>query len=162
MTFRPNDLELPGGERIRDQSPMPPAALARCLDQGTSPQDWYRLVNNHVFFWLSPERMQRHGMALRTRAQILFTMDTAALVAAYHDSAFVTPFNIGNARRMPATRGLRTLCPVASWRANGWKLETLPGGRRRPTSHPPAELLITGAVPDIHRFIIRRELIEPW
>lgn len=162
MTFRPKDLELPGGERIRDQSPMPPAMLVGCLNQRTSSEDWYRLVNSHVFFWLSTERMRRHGMALRARPQILFTVDTGALVAAYHDSAFVTPFNIGNARRMPAKRGLRTLCPVASWRQHGWKHETHVDGRQRSTSHPPAELLIKEAVPDIHRFLIKSEHIASW
>jgi hypothetical protein len=162
MTFRPDDLELPGGERVRNQSPMPPAALAKCLDEGTSTDDWYRLVNDHVFFWLSTERMKRHANALRTRAQILLTVDTTALVASYEDSAFVTPFNIGNARRMPASRGPRTLCPLTSWREHGWLLEAPPGGRQRSSSHPPAELLIAGAVPDIHRFVLNSEHIAPW
>lgn len=162
MAFRPHDLDLPGGQRIRNQSPMPPAVLARCLDDGTSPEDWYRLVNGHVFFWLSTERMRRHGRALCTRAQILYTIDARALVAVYGDAAFVTPFNVGNALRMPARRGARTLCPLASWREDGWKHETPAGGHRRSRHHPPAELLVRGAVPDIHTFILESEFIAPW
>jgi hypothetical protein len=44
-TWRATGMDLPGGAHIRDQSPMPPAALARCLDAGLAPQDWYDLVN---------------------------------------------------------------------------------------------------------------------
>jgi hypothetical protein len=160
--YRPADVELPSGERIRDQAPMPPAALAACLDPGLSPQDWYRLVNGHVFFWLSLERVHRHAKALRRRAQLLLTVDTAALVGAYEHRAFVTPFNIGNARRRPARRGPRTLCPLTSWRTHGWKQEALPGSRPRPSSHRPAELLIEGGVPDIHRFVTHSEIRPPW
>jgi hypothetical protein len=141
---------------------MPPAALARCLDPGLSPDDWYRLINGHVFFWLSLDRVRRHGRALRTRAQLLLTVDTAALLAAHGDRAFVTPFNIGNARRKPARRGLRTLCPVSGWRKGGWTNEAVEGERPRASSHPPAELLVSGAIPDIHRFVRRTDLIAPW
>jgi hypothetical protein len=141
---------------------MPPAALSTCLDPGLSPQDWYDLVNGHVFFWFNHERVQRHGVALRGRAQVLLTIDANALVASYEKSAYVTPFNIGNARRSPALRGRRTLCPVSSWRQHGWKLELPPGGRERNPRHVPAELLVKDAVPDIMRFITKKQYIAPW
>jgi hypothetical protein len=141
---------------------MPPAALAACLDSPLAPQDWYDLVNNHVFFWLSAERMQRHGVALRARAQLLLTIDAHALASAYGDAVFVTPFNIGNARRSPARRGRRTLTPIRSWRAHGWKAEALPGARERVANHQPAELLVEDSVPDIERFITRTQRIPAW
>jgi hypothetical protein len=161
-TYRHDDIELPGGVRIRDQAPMPPEALARCLDPGLSPDDWYCLINAHVFFWPSLDRVRRHGRALRARAQLLFTIDRAALLAGYNDRAFVTPFNVGNARRKSARRGLRTLCPVASWRADGWRDESPSGERPRASSHPPAELLVSGSVPEFERYITRVELVAPW
>lgn len=37
---------------------MPPRALARCLDPGLAPADWYTLLNGCVFFWLDPERVR--------------------------------------------------------------------------------------------------------
>jgi hypothetical protein len=160
--YRHGDIELPGGERIRNQAPMPPGALAGCLDPGLLPNDWYRLINGHVFFWLDLDRVRRHGRALRTRPQLLLAVDTNELLAAYEDRAFVTPFNVGNARRRPARRGLRTLCPVARWRREGWKHEAMEGERPRASSHPPAELLVSGAIPDIHRFVRRIERVDPW
>ena len=88
---------------------------------------------------------------------MLMTIDVPALVAAYADAVYVTPFNIGNARRSPAPRGRRTLVPLASWRAHGWKLESPDGKRVRAASHPPAELLVKGAVPDIAMFVRKAE-----
>ena len=60
---RPKGLVLPSGIRIRDQSPMPPAVLAKCLHGGLCPEDWYDLLNSKVFFWLEPERLDRQRKA---------------------------------------------------------------------------------------------------
>src|SRR5262245_31413155 len=57
--YRASGMRLPTGAVIRDQRPMPPSALARCLDPGLAPDDWYALVNDKVFFWLSLERLNR-------------------------------------------------------------------------------------------------------
>jgi hypothetical protein len=159
---RPVGVTLPDGVFIRDQAPMPPTALAGCLDGGLTPRDWYDLVNDHVFFWLDEDRARRHAIALRRRAQILLTIDVHALVAVHGDAVYVTPFNIGNARRSPAPRGRRTLVPLASWRAHGWKAETGPGRRVRAASHAPAELLVRGGVPDVARFVTHSERLAPW
>jgi hypothetical protein len=64
---RPEGVTLPDGRYIRDQRPMPPGALARCLDPGLVPADWYALINGCVFFWLDPERVPRHRAAPRGR-----------------------------------------------------------------------------------------------
>src|SRR6516164_1551849 len=42
---------LPNGATIRDQRPIPPAALARCLTGDMKPEDWYAELNRRVFFW---------------------------------------------------------------------------------------------------------------
>jgi hypothetical protein len=151
---RPRGTVLPSGVFIRDQTPMPPRALMRCLDGGISVDEWYHLVNDHVFFWHSRERAQRHLHALHDRAQVLLTIDVWSLVAAYERVVYLTPFNIGNARRRPARRGRRTLVPLAWWRDSAWRSEAEPGRAERAASHPPAELLVKDGVPDICRFIV--------
>jgi hypothetical protein len=158
---RPHGVTLPSGAYVRDQAPMPPAALAGCLDPGLTPQHWYDLVNDHVFFWLSDERVHRHRAALRRRAQLLLSIDVAALIAEHAEAVYLTPFNVGNARRAPARRGIRTLVPLERWRTDRWTSEALPGARVRSASYAPAELLVRGAVPDIARFIVRSEWIAP-
>ena len=80
---RPRGTALPSGVFIRDQGPMPPQSLSRCLDGGISVDEWSHVVNDHVFFWLSRERAHRHLNALRGRAQVLLTVDVQSLVDAY-------------------------------------------------------------------------------
>src|SRR5262249_9644792 len=65
---------LPNGTQIRDQRPMPPEALARCLI-GMSPRDWYVRINAHVFFWLDLERLNRQCAACNARPQVVLTVD---------------------------------------------------------------------------------------
>jgi len=151
--YRASGIDLPNGIHVRDQCPMPPAALARCLDAGLDPDDWYRLVNECVFFWIDRERVERHLRALQRRPQVLLTIDAEALAEAYAETAFVTPFNVGAARRKPARRGLRTFVPLASWRRDGWAAEAVGGARPRSPGHPPSELVIRGGGVDVMRFV---------
>jgi hypothetical protein len=68
--------------------------------------------------------------------------------------ASVTPFNVGNAKRRAASRGHRTFVPVASWRATRLASESRPGAPIRPPTHPPAELTVDDAVPDVMDFVV--------
>lgn len=155
---RPQGVTLPDGCYIRDQRPMPPQALARCLDPGLAPSDWYALLNSCVFFWLGPDRVERHRAALGNRPQVLLTFDARALAASYEAAAHVTPFNTGSAMRKAAARGLRTLVPLAQWQTGGWTSEALPPQPVRAASHRPAELVfLRAAMPDAMRFVTATE-----
>src|SRR5438445_4566198 len=44
-----------GSAVIRDQKPMDDSGLRRALRDMT-PEEWYRLLNSKVFFWLCEER----------------------------------------------------------------------------------------------------------
>jgi len=152
--YRPAGMRLPTGVRIRDQRPMPPAALERCLDPGLSPADWYRVVNSKVFFWLDAERVNRHLAACRARPQIVITVDLHRMLARHGERACVTPFNVGNARRRAASRGYRTFVPLRAWLATRWRAEAAPGRRIRPGERRPAEIAIDGSVADLMDFVI--------
>lgn len=152
-------MRLPSGELIRDQGPMPPAALARCLDAGLTPQDWYDLVNGKVYFWLDQDRLARHMAACARRPQVLLTIDLTKLAARHGARAFVTPFNVGNARRRPAPRGRRSFVPLADWLETRWKTEALPGSGARAASHAPAELAVEDAVADVMDFVVETRCI---
>ncbi len=145
---------LPSGVRLRDQSPMPPSALERCLDPGLTPADWYALVNAHVYFWLDADRLARHRAACAKRPQIVVTLDLPTLLARYSARAYLTAFNVGNARRRPASRGHRTFVPLDAWLETRWDNEAWPGHKPRARAHPPAELAIAGAVPDVMDFVV--------
>jgi hypothetical protein len=149
---RQQSMTLPNGAMVRDQNPMPPAALARCL-RGLTPSQWYVLLNSKVFFWVDPERLNRQRRACGG-PQVVLVIDADALLARYGDRASVTPINTGNARRQPALRGACTFVPYAAWSASGWESETSAlGTRPRSKNHPPAELAIEYAVPDVMDFV---------
>jgi hypothetical protein len=151
---RREGLRLPSGIYIRDQRPMPPAALARCLDEGLSPETWYALVNSKFFFWLDVDRLNRHIAACAARPQVVIAVDLRKLLARHGSRAFVTPFNVGNARRSPAARGHRSFVPLRAWLATRWDSEARPAERARPRSHPPAEIAVEGSVPDLDQLLI--------
>jgi hypothetical protein len=159
--YRQSPLQLPSGVIVRDQLPMPPSSLARCLRDGRSPEDWYRLLNEKVFFWLSIDRLNRHLKACAGRPQIVLVLDLWRLVARYEGRSFVTPFNVGNARRRAAPRGARTFVPLRSWLDTRWASEAAPGRRVRPRTHSPAELAVRGAVPDVMEFIVTMNWVAP-
>ncbi len=133
---------------IRDQLPMPPAALEKCL-VGMTPAQWYEVLNQMVFFWCDRERLNRQLKACRGRPQVVLTLDTKRLVARHADRVALTPFNTGNARRKPAIRGWATFVPYPVWLASAWRSEAEGLGiRERPRSHSPVELAVEGSVRD--------------
>jgi hypothetical protein len=138
-THRPDAMRLSASVMIRDQRPMPPAALGRALAGGLEPADWYGLLNGFVFLWPDLDRMSRQLGACGDRAQVVLTFDGAAVLDRFADQAFVSPINSGNARRKPAVRGRETLLAWRTWQAQGW-----PSGLR---SRPPAEVLIGERIP---------------
>lgn len=149
---RRQSMTLPNGAVIRDQNPMPPAALARCV-QGLTPTQWYALLNSKVFFWVDAERLNRQRRACGG-PQIVLVIDAEPLLARYNGRAAVTPINTGNARRQPALRGPCTFVRYAAWSGSGWESETSAlGTRPRSKSHPPAELAIEYAVTDVMDFV---------
>jgi hypothetical protein len=146
--------ELPTGIQIRDQRPMPPAALENCL-VGLKPSDWYALINSRVFFWLDPDRLNRQRAACEPRPQVVLTLDTERLVSAHRERVAVTPVNTGNARRKPARRGAATFVPYTAWIESGWESEaTVLGVSLRKRTHQPVEVTVIGSVPDVMEFVV--------
>ena len=135
---------------------MPPDALARCLVDGTTPGEWYALLNGMVFFWIDPDRLARQARACKSSPQYVIEIDAARLLAGHGQRAFVTPINTGNAMRRAARRGRASFVPFSSWTESGWLHESerlrLP---LRRTPLRPVELAIAGEVPDVADHILR-------
>jgi hypothetical protein len=146
--------ELPNGVQLRDQRPMPAEALASCLI-GTTPPEWYALINARIFFWLDPQRLNRQRAACNPRPQVVLTVDARKLIAAYAEQIAVTPINTGNARRRPARRGTATFVPYTAWMKDAWASEAASlGTPLRPSSHPPVEVTVTCSIPDMMQFVV--------
>ena len=152
---RQASITLPTGAVLRDQVPMPPAALVRCLI-GMTPAEWYALVNSKVFFWFDPGRLdrQRRAGGASPRA-VVMTVDAERLLAAHGARAALSAINTGNARRKPAPRGRQSFVSYAAWLDSRWASEAAAlGTRPRAASHPPAELTVEEGVPDAMDFVL--------
>ncbi len=145
-------LRRPGleGATVRDQKPMDDAGLARCLGGGMTPEDWYRLLNGKVFFWLTPARLMRlmEAVPYRGLSHDVLELDAASLVSACRDAVTLSPINSGATRPFPAPRGPDTFLPIASYPYADWR-------RRRPRGERVVELVVEHAVPDVARFVRR-------
>jgi hypothetical protein len=150
---RPDTIVLPDGLVVRDQRPMPPMALVRCLGHGITPADWYEHLNGKIFFWLDPKRLNRHRGACGETEQLVLTIDAVRLLKRYGGVASVSPINSGNARRAAAWRSATTFVAYDRWVANGWADEQRPGIKSRPNGHRPVELVVDDEAPDIMAYV---------
>jgi hypothetical protein len=140
---------LPGAV-LRDQKPMNDAALVRCLIDGLCPQDWYRLLNGKVFFWLTRERLCRliEARPYRGREHDVLEVEAAPLVRAYHHAITLSPINSGATRPFARERGRGTLLSIADYPYASWR-------KRRVRGERVVELAVDHAVPDVTRFVSR-------
>lgn len=145
-------LERPelGRAVIRDNKPMNDSSLRRCLQDGLMPEDWYRILNARVFFWLSKKRLLKL-LAARSYAQTehdVIAIDARLLVEAYRARITLSPINSGATNRFPVKRGLSTFLSLDAYPYAEWR-------RKRTKDERAVELAVLGGVPDIARFTRR-------
>jgi hypothetical protein len=158
---RPNRTILPTGLVIRDQKPIPPAALGLCL-VGLTASRWYELLNSKVFFWFDHKRLNRQRRACSRSPQVVLILSSDRLLRRYAAQTALTPINTGNARRKPALRGAATFVPYSVWAHSAWLSEAQAlGTRPRLRTHPPVELTVTDAVPDVMEFVLSVQYLAP-
>ncbi len=131
---------------VRDQKPMTDAGLRRCLTDGMTPEDWYRLLNAKAFFWLSRARLLRLLDAAPYRAleHDVLELDAGRLVRAHADRVRLCPINSGYTRRFPQPRGPSSFRAIADYPYAD-----------RPRHERVVELAIEGGVPDVRDFVTR-------
>ena len=144
------DHPMLGRVVIRDQKPMDDAGLHRCLQDGLAPTDWYRLLNQRVFFWLTRPRLLRllGARPYRELEHDVLQLDTAAMVRAHWDRVTLSPINSGATQPFPTARGLRTFLPIEEYPYGEWR-------ERRPRGERAVEFAVMGGVPDVTPFVRR-------
>ncbi len=72
---------------VRDQLPMTDGGLLRCLPKHISPADWYKLLNQKTFFWLTKNRLIRllNAGTYRNEAHDVLEVCTQGLLDPYSD-----------------------------------------------------------------------------
>lgn len=106
---RPNSViithEEHGKAVIRDQKPLSDVKLNKCLTGGLSTDDWYRILNERVFFWTTKERLFKlmNAAPYRDDSHCVLVLDTQKLYSSYGPNITFSPINSG-ATMFPHTR----------------------------------------------------------
>ncbi len=131
---------------IRDQKPMSDATLAPVLIDMT-PTEWYALLNERVFFWVSETRLKGLLAAYRHRENLVLVLDTAKVMARHAAQTTLSPINSGYSRRWAVRRGRETFRAIADYQI----AERING---RMVRKPVAECAVSGGVTNVMEALI--------
>ncbi len=139
---------------LRDQKPMDDGGLERALTDGISPEEWYRIVNRHVFFWVDRERVDRllGARAYRNDRHALLVGRTRELLDRHGARTVLSPLNTGATKPMPHPRGRNCFVPLPLYPFAYWK-------QNRNIRHAVVELAVAGAVPDFVEVLERVSIV---
>jgi hypothetical protein len=110
------DHPLHGTAVIRDQIPLIPTILERCL-VGMTPGEWCETLNRRVFFWTEEERLNKllSARAYRERPHDVLTLDTESLVEAHEEAITLAHLNTGTTVFRAPERGPETFRRIADY-----------------------------------------------
>uniref|UniRef100_UPI00255AB9AC DUF7002 family protein n=1 Tax=Pseudodesulfovibrio pelocollis TaxID=3051432 RepID=UPI00255AB9AC len=157
---RPECVEIQhpvhGLATLRDQKPMRESQLARCLSDGMTPPDWYRILNRRTFFWTTEERLRGllQARAYRGRQHCVLTIDSAQLLQEYVDAVTLSPYNSGCTLYNAPMRGRETFLPMNEFNYEAWR------ERGRQPRKVIVELAVDYAVQNIVRFTDSAKLMH--
>lgn len=152
-THRPKSVTIEhathGAAVVRDQKPMSDKGLRNCLQDGLTPEEWYRILNDKVFFWLTQKRLctMMGARAYRALAHDVLEVNTAELLAAYGPTVVLSPYNSGCTVPFAHPRGRELFATLVEY---PWERRI-----RKARSEPIVELAVPVGVPDIRRFVVR-------
>ena len=139
---------------LRDQKPMDDRGLERALTDGIRPEEWYEIVNKHVFFWVDRGRVDRllGARAYRNERHALLVARTRDLLDRHSARTVLSPLNTGATKPMPHPRGRNCFVPLSSYPFAHWK-------QKRNVRDAVVELAIRGAVPDLMEVLERVSIV---
>lgn len=108
---------LLGKATLRDQSPLRAHILDKVLTDMTA-QQWLSALNERVFFWLHPQRLDQLLSARRNRGRPheVLVIDTASLVSAHDRRIRLSAINSGSTLYPNAPqRGTRTFQTIEDY-----------------------------------------------
>src|ERR1035438_8265153 len=94
---------------VRDQKPLIESKLRNSLQECTV-EEWYRLLNKHVFFRLTKARLETLlcARAYRNNPHIVLTVETLQLANRHEERIALSPMNSGNTQPIAHPRGPAT------------------------------------------------------
>jgi hypothetical protein len=135
---------------VRDQLPMTDAGLQRCLPKHLGPADWYMILNQKTFFWLTKDRLIRllNAGTYRNEAHDVLEVNTQQLLDDYYDKIWFCPMNSGSTKPMPHPRDENTFRRIPDYPYADWR-------RKRARGERVVEFVVDYGVPDISKFVMR-------
>lgn len=149
---RPDRVEIRhkrlGTASIRDNRPIHDSLLQRCL-VGMTKEDWYELLNSHVFFWLTRPRVNRFmcAKAYRDHRHTVIALSTPLLLERQRDDVRLSPINSGAIHPGSLSeRGRDTLLPIEAYPIEQYSY--------RPRLERIRELAVAHSVPDVRDLVV--------
>ncbi len=138
---------------VRDQKPLIHSKLLQSL-RGCTPEEWYRLLNSRVFFWLTEDRLKTLICAREYagKEHTILTVDTLALVNAYQQQITLAPMNTGNTQPFAHPRGPDTFM----------RMRDYPFEERAKSGYNGrvVELAVEGGVPDVAKYTLKATIMK--
>ena len=102
---------------LRDNKPITDSKLAGALQDGITLEEWYRLLNGKVFFWLTNGRLVGflNARSYRDRPHNVITIRTADLLARDSAKVWLSPMNTGTTAPIAHPRGRNTFMRIADF-----------------------------------------------
>ena len=143
-----------GSAVVRDQKPIVNEERLRKCVQGATPEEWLRLLNSKVFFWVNCARLNglRSARAYRGRQHLVLTLNTRKLVTAYLPSITLCPMNSGNCLPYPHPRSPTCFASIQDFDYAGWRAKR--GGREIVV-----ECAVDGSVKNVEQYLLRQEIV---
>jgi hypothetical protein len=136
---------------IRDQKPM--KFIAEKIDPDSSLAEYLDAINSRVFFWASPQRLDRlrQAQAYRAEDQVVLHVDTRALVERHGPRIELCRLNSGAVtQKNHPVRGHRSWLPIAEYPYEEYR-------RRHGRDGALVEVTVLDAVPDVLDLTVRIE-----
>jgi len=140
---------------IRDQKPMSDGALARVLQDGLTPRDWYEKLNRNTFFWATKTRLNKFTNAkpYRDITHCVLTVDSESLLDAHLDRTTLSHYNSGSTKPNPFPRGNDCFLPFDEFPFDRWR-------RSYSQKNIVAEVVVDYSVPDIQNHTVNVDLVR--
>jgi hypothetical protein len=131
---------------------MDDIGLKRALRNGLTPAQWYEILNQKVFFWPTPQRLQTmlDAKAYRGKRHTILVVDTLSLLKSHLPKVLLSPINSGATKPFPHERGLETFLPLEDY-------PYLARRHARGDDNAIAEVAVPGAVSNITQLVITVE-----
>lgn len=108
-----------GDAVVRDNKSSIDSKLEKSL-RGCTLEEWYRLLNSRVFFWVTRERLQKFlcARAYRDQSHAVLMIDTLPFVKCHEDKIVLSPMNSGNTQPIAHPRGPETFKKMSDYPFN--------------------------------------------